>query len=79
VALRATSNDGNGNRYVMGSSKATTKDTTNGGLDFASTKTFDFFLGAEIGGSGASANDQAADQCLQYLAPFTEVVRAVRR
>ena len=79
MALRATANDGNGNRYVMGSSKATTKDLTNGGLDFASTKTFDFFLGAEIGGTGAAANDQAADQCLQYLAPFTEVVRAVRR
>jgi hypothetical protein len=79
VALRATSNDGDGNRYVMGSSKSTTKDTTNGGLDFASTKTFDFFLGSEIGGSGASSNDQAADQCLQYLGAFAEVVRAVRR
>lgn len=79
VALRATSNDGNGNRYVMGSSKTTTKDTTNGGLDFASTKTFDFFLGAEIGGSGAAANDQAGDQCLQYLGAFTETVRAVKR
>ncbi len=79
MALRATANDGDGNRYVMGSSKSTTKDAANGGLDFASTKTFDFFIGSEIGGTGASANDQAADQCLQYLAAFTEVVRAVRR
>jgi hypothetical protein len=79
VAIRATSNDAAGNRFVLGTSMAHTEDLTNGGIDFASTRTFDFFLGAEIGGSGAGANDNAAAQSLQYMGVSAEQVRLVRR
>jgi hypothetical protein len=79
MAIRATSNDADGNRFVLGSSKTTTKDTTNGGLDFASTNEFDFFISSEIAGSGAQTQDQAGNQCLQYLAISNEQVRPIPR
>jgi hypothetical protein len=79
MAIRATSNDGDGNRFVLGSSKTTTQDTTNGGLDFASTNEFDFFISSEIDGSSAQTQDQAGNQCLQYLAVSNEQVRPIPR
>ena len=79
MAIRATSNDGDGNRYVIGSSKTNTADTTNGGIDFASTSSFDFFISSEIDGSSAQTQDQAGNQCLQYLAVSNEQVRPIPR
>jgi len=79
MAIRATSNDADGNRFVLGSSKTTTQDTTNGGLDFASTNEFDFFISSEIDGSSAQTQDQAGNQCLQYLAVSNEQVRPIPR
>ncbi len=79
MAIRATSNDGDGNRYVIGSSKTNTADTTNGGLDFTSTNSFDFFISSEIDGSSAQTQDQAGNQCLQYVAVSNEQVRPVPR
>jgi hypothetical protein len=79
MAIRATSNDGDGNRFVLGSSKTTTQDTTNGGLDFPSTTEFDFFISSEIDGSSAQTQDQAGNQCLQYLAVSNEQVRPIPR
>lgn len=79
MAIRATSNDADGNRYVIGSSKTNTADTTNGGIDFASTSSFDFFISSEIDGSSAQTQDQAGNQCLQYLAVSNEQVRPIPR
>ncbi len=79
MALEDAANDGDGNRWILGSSKTTTKDTTNGGIDFASTKTFDFLLGWEIDGSTAVANDDTGAVCLQYLGWSGEQATARRR
>ncbi len=77
-ALRATANDGDGNRYVIGSSVAMTKDTTNGGILNSSTATaFPFFIGSAIAGSGAVAGDAPADLVNQYHGYLTEVVQPV--
>ena len=79
MALEDAANDGDGNRWILGSSKTTTKDTVNGGIDFASTQTFDFLLGWEIDGSSANANDDTGEICLQYLGWSGEQVTARRR
>jgi hypothetical protein len=73
--VRKTANDGNGNRWVLGSKHANTQDTTNGGLDITGSLTgIDFFFGFEVGGSGAQANDTAADLYLQYIHHLNEIV-----
>jgi hypothetical protein len=79
VAVRKTTNDGAGNRYVVGTSKSHTADLVNGGIEKASVSSLDFFVGSEIGGTGAIAGDQAADLCLQYLGHVSERTIAVRR
>lgn len=80
VGIRATSNDADGNRYVMGTRHTHTADTTNGGMTRSNaSNTFHFFLGSEINGSSASSGNAAADLCLQYLGWVSEKVRAVLR
>ncbi len=78
-AIRATSNDSQGNRYVIGTSLAHTQDLTGGGITWTNVSTFDFFVGAEIGGSAAQAGDTAEDLTLQYLGYVTERIVPVRR
>ena len=65
--VRATADDAGGNRYVIGSAKTHTADTTTGGLSIASGTVLDFFLGSEIGGASAAVGDQAAALLNQYL------------
>lgn len=77
--VRATANDGAGNRYIVGSSLTHTTDTANGGLSLAATTTLDAFIGVIAAGSGAVAGDQAADLYSQYLGSPAELVQAVRR
>lgn len=77
--LRATSNDGDGNRQVHGTSKSFTYNLTTGMLQVASTTTFDYFIGSEIGGSGAQAGDQSADLVKQYMGFLTETIGPVMR
>jgi hypothetical protein len=77
--VSATANDGAGNRYIIGSAKTFTADTTNGGLSVSSATTLDAFIGAVVGGGSAAAGDQAANLYAQYLGSPSEVVRAVRR
>lgn len=80
MAIRATANDGDGDRYVVGAARTHTQDTTNGTITITTARqTHDFFIGAEPGGSGAGANDQADAMCRQYLAWISEHVRTVRR
>jgi hypothetical protein len=75
----ATSNDGAGNKYIIGSARTFTADVLNGGLSLAATSTLDAFIGAVVGGSGAVAGDQAADLQKQYVGAPTELVQGVRR
>lgn len=77
--VRATSNDGDGNRYIVGSALTFTADTTNGGISLAATTTLDAFLGVELAGSSAVTGDQAANLYAQYLGAPTETVRGVSR
>lgn len=77
--VAATSNDGASNRYIIGSAKTFTADTTIGGISVSSAVTLDAFIGAVVGGGSAAAGDQAANLYAQYLGSPSEVVRAVRR
>lgn len=77
--VSATANDGAGNRYIIGSARTFTADTTNGGISVFTATTLDAFIGAVVGGSGAVAGDQAANLYAQYLGSPSEVVMAVRR
>ena len=77
--LRATSNDGDGNRYVVGSASTFTTDTVNGSISATSVVGFDAFIGVEAGGLSALAGDQAADLFSSYLGAPAETIQAVRR
>lgn len=72
VAIERSTNDGNGNRYVIGSARSFTNDLATGGLSKTSTTSLDFFVGSEIGGSGAAAVDTSETLCLQYLGVVAE-------
>lgn len=78
VAVRATSDDGAGNRYVVGAALSHSDDLTAGGVS-KSAAALGFFIGAEKDGSLAASGDQAADLCLQYLGLVAETVKALRR
>jgi hypothetical protein len=77
--VRATANDADGNRYIVGSAHTHTDDLTNGGISRAATAVFDAFVGVIAAGSGAVPGDQAADLFEQYLGAPGELVAAVRR
>lgn len=77
--IRATSNDANGNRYVLASAKTFTGDTTNGGISKASAIAFDFMFGMEPGGSSAVSGNFAANLLQQYIGAPTERLNPVRR
>lgn len=74
----ATSNDGAGNKYIVGSARTATQDLTNGGLSKATTVTFDAFVGVLLNGSSAISGDQAANLYQQYLGCPAEYVTGVR-
>lgn len=75
--VRATSDDASGDRYVIGSPKTFTNDLTAGGISIAATPRLYAFVGAEVGGSGAVAGDQAADIVNQYISALAEEVVGV--
>jgi hypothetical protein len=77
--VRATANDADGNRYVVGSALAFTNDTVTGGLSKAATTTLDTFVGVAAAGSGAVAGDQPDTLMAQYLGTPGELVVPVRR
>ena len=77
--VTATANDGDGNRYVIGSAGLFTADTTNGGISASSTVALDAFIGVAVGGNAALVGDTAADLFSAYLAAPSETVQAVRR
>lgn len=76
--LTATSNDADGNRFIGGSARTFTG-STNGTLTKAATTSFDFFLGAVVGGGSAVSGDAAADLFKQYIGSLAESTYVVRR
>lgn len=77
--VRATADDGDGHRYIIGSLRTFTGDLSAGGISLASTTRLDAMIGAEVGGSAAVAGDQADNLMAQYVGVPSEVVQAVRR
>lgn len=77
--VRATANDADGNRYVLGSAQAFTGDLVGGGLSKAATATLDLFVGVAAAGSGAVSGDQPDNLIQQYLGSPNELVVPVRR
>lgn len=77
--IRATSDDGDGHRYLIGSLRTFTSDLVAGGISKASVVRLDAIIGYEVDGSTAVAGDQAAQIMGQYVGTPSEVVLAVRR
>jgi hypothetical protein len=77
--ITATANDGDANKYIIGSAKTYTADTVNGGIEKAATATLDAYIGVVFGGTGAVAGDLAADLQKQYIGAPSELVQGVRR
>jgi len=73
------SNDGDGNRYIVGSARTFVPDIVNGGFSVAGTTVLDAFVGAVVAGSGAVAGDTAVDLQKQYIGAPTEFVQGVKR
>lgn len=76
IGIRGTSNDGDGNRYILTSDYATTLDTTNGRLTVGTSRlSCRFGLGTEFGGSGAATRDAADAQIEMWLSQPHDVQR----
>lgn len=76
--LRATNADGDGNRFVVGSTRTVTNATGTASISKAAQVRLDFFVGHEVGASPASG-DAFADLFVQYLGTQSERVKAMRR
>jgi hypothetical protein len=74
----ATANDAAGNKFVAGSARTFTGDTT-GGLSKATSTSLGFFIGLVLNGSSAISGDAATDLRDQYIGAMSETVAAVRR
>lgn len=73
--IRATSDDANGNRFVLSSPQAVTNDLTQGGFALtAGATTFSYAAGLELNGSSAATNDAAQALVYQYMAAHSERV-----
>lgn len=75
----ASANDADGNKYIVGSSRAFTADIVAGGLSIASTAILDAYVGVVAAGTGAVTGDTATDLRAQYIGAPAEIVGAVRR
>lgn len=77
---RATSNDADGNRFVVTSPNAITKDAATGLIYLtAGAFAFSFAAGFEVGGSGAAGIELAQSLVYQYMAADTERMMVVGR
>ena len=75
--LRQTSNGASGNRWLIGSDLAMTKDTTEGKVTVTSAISADMFLGVEINGSSATTANTAVDIAAQWWAGMSVTERVV--
>ncbi|MFI2761406.1 hypothetical protein ACH5A3_21430 [Streptomyces echinatus] len=76
--VTATGDDGDGNRFAVGSARTFTAHT-NGGVTKAATTSLDFWIGVVAGGGSAVSGDAATDLRNQYVACMPEAVYGVRR
>lgn len=74
-----TSNDANGNRYIVGSALTNTQDLVNGSISTSASVAMDLFVGTVVGGGSALTGDTAADLYSQYVAAPSELVQGIRR
>lgn len=78
--IRATSNDSNGDRFVLATPQTVTNDLTQGGFALSSPEaTFAYAVGFEVGGSGAATDDVAQQLAFQYHAAHSERVVVASR
>jgi hypothetical protein len=75
--LTATAADGNGHKFVLGSTRTFTADNVQGGISKAATPVLDAYIG--VSPSGAASGDLPADLFKQYLGVQSETVQGVRR
>ena len=78
AGVRATSNDGDGNRYTIFTPTSGKVDESYG-VYVASASRLNVAIGFEIDGTGAAAGNTADDLALQYFGMIGERVRAVWR
>jgi hypothetical protein len=76
---RPTANDGDGNRYVLGSARSFTGNSGTGVISKSATPRFDYMIGLELGGTAAVAGDTGTELLAQYLGSPSESIQAVRR
>lgn len=74
-----TTNDADGNRPIVGTSRTPTYDTVNGGISKASTTSLDFYLGCVVSATSPASGDAAADLQNQYIGTLPEATYLVRR
>lgn len=77
--VTASTDDGAGNRYIVGSAKTFTADTTHGGVSLSNATALDCFVGAVVGGHDAQTGDDAVSLFKAYLGQPSELIQAVRR
>lgn len=71
--IHKTADDAAGNRWVLASSKAITKNLTNGGIYLTGAAlTFDSMIGIEFGGTTATGLNAAQDMIYQYHGAVSE-------
>lgn len=70
--IRATANDAGGNRFVMFTPHTKTNDLVNGGFTMTPAGGCSFVIGSEIGGSGSTGIDTAAELQEQFWASQTD-------
>jgi hypothetical protein len=73
-----TALDTDNNKYIIGSARTFTADTTNGGISKAATTSLDVFVGV-VAGSSPVTGDTAADLQKQYVGLPNETIRGVLR
>lgn len=77
--ITATANDAAGNRYIVGSARAFTALTAQGGIFKTAATTMDFFVGQVLGGGSASTGNAATALRDQFLNVAAEQSIGVRR
>jgi len=80
AGTRRTSNDADGNRIVILTTKTKNNDLTSGGFTLTTPlNSLPFAVGFEVDGTSAQAGDAATDLIYQYFGAVTENVRLVTR
>jgi hypothetical protein len=79
--LRATSNDANGNRYVIASNANNSASAANGYISIGSATSGvrAAMIGCEVGGSSATSPNQAADLVIEWVNAVNANTRVVAR